>query len=87
MLFYLETWIEFLNAAVAHQWWCLTLRLLVLSADNLGKQFGPRSGPTKRRVWSGFKLFDTLKILLKEFFQKVDWKKSADDKKACKITH
>ena len=26
---------------------CLTLCLLLLSADNLCKQFGPRSGPTK----------------------------------------
>ena len=26
----------------------LTLCLPVLSADNLGKQFGPRSGPTNR---------------------------------------
>ena len=28
----------------------LTLCLPVLSADNLGKQFGPRSGPTNRRA-------------------------------------
>ena len=28
----------------------LTLCLLVSSADNLYKQFGPRSGPTKRRA-------------------------------------
>ena len=28
----------------------LTLRLLVSSADNLSKKFGPRSGPTKRRA-------------------------------------
>ena len=26
--------------------------LLVSSVDNLSKQFGPRSGPTKRRAWS-----------------------------------
>ena len=46
------------------------------SADNLCKQFASRSGPTnsdgiiKRNVW-------------KSWFWK---KKSADDKKACKIT-
>ena len=34
--------------------------LLVLSADNLCKQFGLRSGPTKCLAWSGSKLFDTL---------------------------
>ena len=28
----------------------LTLSLQVSSADNLGKQFGPRSGPTNRRA-------------------------------------
>ena len=63
----------------------LTLFLLVLSADNLCKQFGPRSGLTKRQTSSGFKLFDTLMVFLKEFSEKVDSeKKSADDKKAGK---
>ena len=33
---------------------------MVSSADKFYKQFGPRSGPTKRRAWSGSKLFDTL---------------------------
>ena len=37
-------------------------------ADNFCKQFGPRSGPTKRRAWSRSKLFDTLMVFLKEFF-------------------
>ena len=46
------------------------------SADNLGKQFGPRSGPTNRRAWSGSKLFDILMVFLKEFFQKVDFEKN-----------
>ena len=56
------------------------------SADNLCKQFEPRSGPTKCRAWSGTKLFDTLMVFLKEYFWKSwFWKKSADDKKACKI--
>ena len=65
----------------------LTLCLPVTSADNLGKQFGPRSGPTNRRAWSGSKLFDILMVFLKEFFQKNNFeKKSADDKKAWKIT-
>ena len=43
----------------------LILCLPVSSADNLGKQFGPRSGPTIRWAWSGSKLFDILKIFLK----------------------
>ena len=38
----------------------LILCLLVSSADNLCKQFGSRSGPTKRRSWSGSKQFDTV---------------------------
>ena len=37
----------------------IALLFLVSSVDNFCKQFGPRSGPTKRRVWSGSKLFDT----------------------------
>ena len=33
------------------------------------------------------KMFDTLKVFQKDFFEKVDFeKKSADDKRACKIT-
>ena len=57
----------------------LTPCLPVTSADNFGKQFGPRSGPTNRRAWSGSKLFDILMVFLK-----LIWKKSADDKKAHK---
>ena len=41
------------------------------SADNICKQFGSRSGPTKRRASSGSKLFDTLMIFLKEFTKKL----------------
>ena len=49
----------------------LTLYLLMLSADNLCKQFGLRSGPTKCWAWSGSKMFDThtLMVLLKDFFR------------------
>ena len=48
----------------------LTLCLPVSSADNIGKQFGPRYGPMG------------LMVFLKEFFQKVNFeRKSADDKK------
>ena len=54
----------------------LTLCLPVTSADNLGKQFGPRSGPTSRRAWSGSKLFDILMVFLKEFFQKNNFEKN-----------
>ena len=35
----------------------------------------------KCQAWSEYKLFDTLKIFLKEIFEKVDFeKKSPDDK-------
>ena len=54
----------------------LTLNLLVPSADNFCKQFGPRSGPTNGRAWSGFKLFDTLMVFLKEFFEKADFERN-----------
>ena len=55
-----------------------SLCLPVSSADNVCKQFGPRSGS---------KLFDILIVFLKDFFQKVNFeKKTADDKKAGKIT-
>ena len=43
------------------------------SADNLGKQFGPRSGQKILRAWSGSKLFDILMAFLKEFFRKVNF--------------
>ena len=57
------------------------------SADNFCEQFGPRSGPTKCRAWSGSNLFDTLMVFLKEFFKKLDFeKKSADDQNPWKIT-
>ena len=46
-----------------------------VSADNLCKQFGPRSGPTFCLAWFGFKLFDTLMVFLKEFFNKIDIEK------------
>ena len=49
------------------------------SADNLGKQFGPRSGLKNRqgsRAGSGSKLFDTLMVYLKEFFQNVNFEKN-----------
>ena len=54
----------------------LTLYLLVLSADNLCKQFGPRSDPTSCRSGYDSKLFDIMKVLLKEFFAKVDFEKN-----------
>ena len=61
----------------------LTLCLPVTSAVNLGKQFGPRSGPTNRRAWSGSKLFDILMVFLKEFFQKVNFEKNRQTTKRC----
>ena len=50
--------------------------ILMSSADNFCKQFGPRSGLTERRDISGSKLFDTLIVFLKELFEKVDFEKS-----------
>ena len=44
----------------------------VSSANNVSKQFGPRSGWTIRWAYSGYKLFDTLMVILKDlFFKKV----------------
>ena len=51
----------------------LTLNRLVLSADNICKQFGLRSGPTER---CDSKLFDTRIVFLKDFFEKVDFEKN-----------
>ena len=48
---------------------------LLSPAHNLCKQFWPRSGLTKCQAWSGSKLFNTLMILLKEFFEKGDYLK------------
>ena len=53
----------------------LTLYILMSSADIFCKQFRTRSGPTKRQAQSGSKLFDTLMVFLKEFFEKVDFEK------------
>ena len=48
----------------------LSLCLPVSSAVNICKQYGPRSGATKHRAWSGSILFDTLMVFQKEFFEK-----------------
>ena len=60
----------------------LTCCLLVSSADNFCKQFGPRSGPTQCWAWSGSNPFDTQMIFRKSWF----WKKTIDVKKAWKIS-
>ena len=73
------------------------LGLLVSSVDNIGKQFGTRSGPilfilfflgwgwAGREGCSGSKLFDSYGIP-KCIFGNVNFdKKSANGKKACKI--
>ena len=46
---------------------------ILSSADNLCKQFGPRSGPTECWSQSGSKLFNTTILFLKEFFEKVNF--------------
>ena len=59
----------------------------VSAADNLCKQFGPRSGLTNCQAGSRSKLFDTLMVFLKEFFKKVDFfkKKKKTTKKHAKL--
>ena len=59
---------------------------LLSSADSLHKQFGPRSGPTKCCAWSWSKLFDTLMVILNEYFKKVDFEKNHQTTKKFKIT-
>ena len=55
------------------------------SADNLCKQFGPRSEPTEHPSCSGSKHFDTLMIFQKELFEKVDFEiKQQTTKNMCK---
>ena len=49
------------------------LMVTLSSADNLCKQFRPRSGKTKHWAWSGSKLFDTLRLFLKDFLEKVNF--------------
>ena len=58
---------------------CLAVVSLPTCADNLCKQFGPRSGLIKCQALSGYKLLD----ILRELLEKLDLeKKLADDKKA-----
>ena len=67
----------------------LTHYLLLSSADNLCNSLDPdqaRQKCTKCRAWSGFKLFDTVIVFVKELFDNVNSEKSADGrKKTCKI--
>ena len=62
----------------------LTLYLQVLSADNLCKQFGPRSGQTERLARYGSNLFDTQMVFQKEFFEKVNFEKNQQTTKNTK---
>ena len=55
--------------------WILTLSLLVLSADDLCEQFGPRSDPIELQACSGSKLLHTLMVFPKYFLKKVDFAK------------
>ena len=54
------------------------------SADNLFKQFGPRSGPIKCLAWSGSKPFDTDSIPERIFWKSESRKKSANKQKIMK---
>ena len=51
------------------------------AADNLCKEFGPRSGPTECQSLPESKHSNTVIVFLKEFFEKVNFEKSADDSK------
>ena len=55
--------------------------LLVSSADNFCNSSNQDQGQTKRLAGSDSKLFDNLMVSLKEIFEKVDLKQSADHKK------
>ena len=49
----------------------------LMSADNLCKQFGPRSGPTECRPdLNPNRLTLSLIVFLKDFFEKVNFEKS-----------
>ena len=54
---------------------------LLTSADSLCKQFGPRSGPTRRRSISRPELFDSMIVFLNNLKSLILKKKSADDNK------
>ena len=53
----------------------LTLYLLVSSADNLCKQYRSRWAPAFCQASSGSKLFASVMVILKEFFEKVSFEK------------
>ena len=79
-----EHWLEFpnFNAFLVLKI-VLTLCCLLTTLQTVLTQIRHKKYP----AWSGSKLFHTLMIVLKEFLIfEVVWKKSADDKKACKIT-
>ena len=75
-----EKWKKNLHCIVIHLnrelIFCKLIACRAASVENLCKQLGPRSGPTKRRAWSGFKLFDTLMAFLQEFWEKDDFDKN-----------
>ena len=48
------------------------------------QQLIPRSGPTKCQAWSGFNLFDTLMVSLKEIFKEDDLEKNQQTTKCTK---
>ena len=54
----------------------LLFKCTLSSAENICKQFGPRSGPTECRSRSGSKLVDTMRVFLEEYFEKVNFEKS-----------
>ena len=52
----------------------ITSITLVLSADKLWEQIGPRWCPKEYQARSGSNLFDTQMVFLKDFFEKLIWK-------------
>ena len=58
------------SASIAPLIFVLILYLLVSSADNFRKQFGPWSDPTERQAYPVSKLLKTLMVFPKEIFKK-----------------
>ena len=63
----------------------LPAQQIVVSADNLYKLFGSRSGPPEYRSWSGSKLFDTQIVFKKvNFWKKLIADNNVDQDRECR---
>ena len=68
--------------------------IFLSSADNVCKQFGPRSAPTECLSWSvfywswsGSKVFDTLALMFMKKIEKVNFEKKSADGNKCMKNH